>query len=218
VPVAHTAAFLRGFPDATIVWSSSGWQQFLTGTEEILLPIPVSVVQSDVVQRCPFILPAMMELWTYPNSLPVAWQRIQHRLGHRLKTYLPRTKLLRVNGKTHLTQAFRALRDEGLVRQHLVRYHPLLAMSVEVFALARLDRAALTNVLSDLRRVLHAIESYPTDEGYLVRLLGPYQLLDAIINLPVSIRERLGSVHFHTKRHPAPLVRYEYETHDGVSA
>ena len=55
-------------------------------------------------------------------------------------------------------------------------------------------------------------------EVHLVRLLGPYQLLDAIINLPVSIRERLGSVHFHTKRHPAPLVRYEYETHDGVSA
>jgi hypothetical protein len=35
-------------------------------------------------------------------------------------------------------------------------------------------------------------------------------LLDAIINLDPSIRERLSRVHFHTKRHPSPVVRFAY--------
>lgn len=218
VPVAHAEAFAQQLSDARIFWSSSGWQQFLTNAEELLLPIAVTVVESDIVRRCPFIIPAMMELWSYPNSFPATWQRIQHRLGPRLKSYLPRTKVLRVNGKTHLAQAFRALQEEGLVRQHLVRYHPLLASSIEVFAVARFDRAALTSILEELRVVLHAVESYPTSEGYFVRLLGPYQLLDAIFSLPAPIREYFSNIRFHAKRYPTPQVRYTYEAHDGVSA
>jgi hypothetical protein len=43
------------------------------------------------------------------------------------------------------------------------------------------------------------------------RLLGPHRLLDAIIALPVQLRERCAKIYFHTKRHPAPRVRFRYE-------
>src|SRR3954462_9234239 len=93
-----------------------------------------------------------------------------------------------VNGKTHLTQAFALLHKDGLVRQQLIRYHPLLAVSVEVFLLVRLDREDTMHLLEGLRPDLHGIESYPTSDGYWCRLLGPHRLLDAIMNLPVRVR------------------------------
>ncbi len=213
VPVAHVTAFTTSMAGGTIVWSSSGWQQFLTSDEDILLPIPAdAVAQSDLVCQRPFVLPALMELWTYPNTLPLVWQRIHQRLGNRVKEFLPRTKIRYVNGKTHITDAFRCLQAEGLVRQQLIRYHPLLAVSVEVFVMIRLGRSDVQHVLACLRGVLHAIESYPTSDGYWCRLLGPHRLLDAIIKLPGEIRTHLRLVYFHTKRHPTPLVRFAYET------
>jgi hypothetical protein len=198
---------------AQIIWSSSGWQQFLIDTEEILLPVDAeSVSESDLLRRLPFVVPAMMELWRYPNSLPVAWHRIHARLGSQVKTYLPRTKVRYVNGKTHITQAFRLLDKDGLIRQQLIRYHPLLAVSVEVFVLVRLEREDVMRLLEGLRHVLHGIESYPTSDGYWCRLLGPHRLLDAIMNLPARVREQCSLVYFHTKRHPSPMVRFAYET------
>lgn len=212
VPVLQVPAFTASMRGGTIVWSSSGWQQFLTRDEDVLLPIEPDPLENDLVRRCPFIIPAMTELWTYPNSLPVAWHRIHQRLGERIKHFLPRTRIRYVNGKNHITAAFGVLQREGLVRQQLIRYHPLLAVSVEVFVMIRLERAIVQGLLEGLRGVLHAVESYPTGDGYWCRLLGPHRLLDAILRLPSDVRSHLRLVFFHTKRHPTPLVRFRYET------
>lgn len=211
VPVARVSDFITSMAGGTIIWSSSGWQQFLTTEEEILLPVPGTAVETDLVRRSPFVIPALAELYQHPNSLPLAWQRIHQRLGSRVKEYLPRTKIRYVNGKMHLTDAFGVLQREGLVRQQLIRYHPLLAVSVEVFVMIRLERADVQRLLEGLRSVLHAIESYPTNEGYWCRLLGPHRLLDAIMKLPALVRSHLRMVYFHTKRHPTPFVRFAYE-------
>ena len=66
-------------------------------------------------------------------------------------------------------------------------------------------------LLEELRHCLHAVETYPTGDGYFCRLLGPHALLDAIMRLPAAVRERARNVYFHTKRHPAPVVRFRYE-------
>jgi hypothetical protein len=212
VPLGQVSAFTASMAGGTITWSGSGWQQLLTTNEEVLLPVEPDAVETDLIARYPFIIPAMTELWQYPNSLPLVWHRIHQRLGSRVKEYLPRTKIRYVNGKNHITETFNLLQREGLVRQQLIRYHPLLAVSVEVFLMIRLERADVQRLLEALRGVLHAVESYPTTDGYWCRLLGPHRLLDAIINLPASIRSHLRLVFFHTKRHPTPMVRFAYET------
>jgi len=213
VPTALLGRFpklLQSIGKASVVWSSSGWQQLLADNEALLLPMRVNGSGTDLLQRCPFILPAMMELWTYPNSLPLAWHRIHRCLGSSVNRYLRRA-VRQVNGKSHITEAFHLLQKEKLLTQQVIRYHPLLAVSVEVFVLARFGLAELTKLLSSLRRVLHAVETYPTDDGYWCRLLGPHRLLDAILGLSPEERAKLAMVHFHTKRHPTPRVRFQYE-------
>jgi hypothetical protein len=204
---------LAGYPcvRSEVVWSGSGWQRFLHEDAALGIAKPVPVGTSAVTRRLPFVIPAMTELWNYPNSLPLAWARIHRRLGRQLVHYLPRTRIHAVNGKMHVTSAFRVLKEEGLLQQQLIRYHPLLAASVEVFLTVRMTPDDALVFLHRLRPVLHAIETYPTSDGYWCRLLGPHQVLDAIINLPLNIREQLSGVHFHTKRHPSPVVRFRYE-------
>ena len=62
--------------------------------------------------------------------------------------------------------------------------HPLLAASVEVFVLVRMNRDDVAILVEGLRSVLHAVETYPVSNGYWCRLLGPHRLLDAIMLLP----------------------------------
>ncbi|HEY4360276.1 MAG TPA: hypothetical protein VGN17_04885 [Bryobacteraceae bacterium] len=215
VPVSTVFAdVLARYPCARVevVWSGSGWQSFLQDDYALGVTKPVPPGTSDLARRLPFVIPAMLELWTYPNSLPLGWARIRLRLGTSVRQYLPRTRIQYVNGKTHLTAAFRALKEEALLQQQLIRYHPLLAQSVEVFLTARMDHDEVLVFLQRLRPCLHAIETYPMEGGYWCRLLGPHRLLDAIINVPTIERERLSGVHFHTKRHPTPVVRFHYET------
>ena len=209
--VAGFARLVQELGTVRVTWSSSGWQQFAHGDEEFLLPMKEPVRSSELLRRYPFIVPAMAELWAYPNSLPLAWYRIYQRLGENVRRYLPGTTIRHVNGKTHLTDAFGVLRRELLLRQQIIRYHPLLAVSVEVFLLVRMERDDARKFLGCLREVLHAVETYPMEDGYWCRVLGPHRLLDAIINLPPDVRECLGSVYFHTKRHPTPRVGFDYE-------
>src|SRR5262249_49669374 len=59
VPARAGAAFAARVPllgrETRILWSSSGWQQFLIDSEAILLPVLAETVdESDVVQRFPF--------------------------------------------------------------------------------------------------------------------------------------------------------------------
>ena len=214
IPTAHETRVIASLKELACqsyhaVTSGSGWQQFLLSDDEPLeLPIPDKPAANDLLVRCPFVVPAMMESWQYPNSLPILWERIHQRLGTTLRSFLPRTRIHYVNGKGHVNAAFQSLRHEGLIRQHVIRYHPLLAASIEVFVLLNIDRGRLAVFLQELRSCLHAVESYPTSDGYFCRLLGPHKLLDAIITrspIPAS------RVFFHTKRYPTPLVRFSYE-------
>ena len=187
--------------------SGSGWQQFLLDQHDPLtLPIPERQEHSDVLQKTPFVVPALMESWRYPNSLPVMWQRISTTLGNSVRSFLPRTRLHPVNGKTHITATFRALEAQGLVRQQIIRYHPLLAASIEVFLTLKLGREELATFLDGVRSSLHAFECYPTTDGYFCRLLGPHRLLDVLTDpLPFPA----DMILFHTKRSPG--VRFAYE-------
>lgn len=214
VPDGVVFATFKLFPcaSAAVVWSESAWQQFLVDDEPITLPVRTGVLDASVLRESPFLVPAVAEMHHYPNSLPLAWHRIHQSLGGRLRQFLPRTRIRYVNGKNHLTKAFALLKERGIFVQHLIRYHPLLAQSVEVFVRAQMERDALTALLERLRVVLHAVETYPTEDGYWCRLLGPHRLLDAIMHLPAEARACLSGVHFHTKRHPSPVVRFQYES------
>jgi hypothetical protein len=152
--------------------SSSGWQQFLLDDEFVQLPVDITAPCSDVVQRCPIAIPALMESWQHPNSLPLMWARIKQRLGERTKKFLKTMRVKEVNGKMYLSHAFSELRKDQLIRQHIVRYHPLLAASVEVFLQVQMERAGVTALIERLRTDLHAVETYPMTDGYFCRLLA----------------------------------------------
>jgi len=210
----HVLSLLRTFhcDQYEAVWSSTGWQQFLDDEDEVSIPVADPVVPSSVLREYPLVVPVVMEFWRHPNSMPLVWERLRSTLSQRLRFFLPRTKIHYVNGRLHVGAMLRHLQREGLLRQHIIRYHPLLAASVEVFLTLRMDRDDVRGLVEGLRSCLHAVESYPTSDGYLVRLLGPHRLLDAIMMLPSGVRSRAGMVFFHTKRHPAPRVRFAYET------
>jgi hypothetical protein len=192
------------------IGSRSGWQQLLSDEEDIILPVISTTALPDMRRRSPFIVPTAVELWTFPNTLPVAWSRIKDHLGEDVTNYLHSSRTRR-RGKEYLTHALETLRDEGLFCQHLIRFHPLLAESIEVFLHVQLNRDDLAVLLEGLRHCLHGVETYPTANGYWCQLLGPRQLQDAIMHLPVDIRVRISRVYFHAKQ-PAPTVRFQYET------
>lgn len=126
-----------------VVWSGSGWQQFFTADEPVMLPVDGDVPVGDIARRVPLVIPALYESWSYPNSLPALWSRIRERLGERARSFV-RRRVRVVNGKSHVRDAFHALRGEGLVRQHIVRYHPLLSRSVEVFMVISAERSIVS--------------------------------------------------------------------------
>lgn len=215
VPQGHERALSRWAEtvgtDVRVTWTGTPWQQFLTPAVPVTLPLPVTPkIETGLLRRAPMIVPAVMEAWTYPNTLPHAWHRITRRAGNHLPSYMRNATVSRT-GWRHVGAAFEELQQAQLVNQHLVRCHPLLAMSVEVFTEWRLPREVLCNVLEKLRTFLHAVEAYPTGTGHWVRLLGPHRLLDAIANLSATARSACTGFFFHTKRHPAPRVRFAYE-------
>jgi hypothetical protein len=217
VPTAHQASvqsLLRTLPCAEqeILWSSSGWQQFLHADDVIELPTSDEhAMDATLLRSHPFVVPVLMESWQYPNSLPLIWQRTHSTLKEQVRAYLPRTRIHYTNGSSHVTSMYETLHAKGLLRQQLIRYQPLLVASIEVFVDVRMERADLLLFLGDLRSSLHAIETYPTSEGFLCRLLGPYQLFDAVLALPEHVRAQVHRLLFHRKRHPAPPVRFAYE-------
>jgi hypothetical protein len=195
-----------------VVWSGTGWQQFVHAGEPIEIPIAAEVVADRaLLQRHPFLIPVVMESWRHPNSLPLIWDRARSTLQERLRSFLPRTRIHYTNGSSHVTTAFQVLDSEELLRQHIIRYHPLLAASIEVLLDIQVGRTDLLVLLEGWRSLLHAVETYPTPDGFFCRLLGPHRLIDAMLGLPESLRSRIRRLLFHTKRHPATRVRFAYD-------
>jgi hypothetical protein len=89
VPIMHQRAIEQVFRDAlerpTVVWSSSGWQQFLDPKVDIDLPSDTFRLDGDtsLLVRHPLIVPVVMESYQHPNSMPDLWERI---CGHRLQS------------------------------------------------------------------------------------------------------------------------------------
>lgn len=218
VPASHQRAAnalfaTLGAQQSDVVWSGSGWQQFVRPFADITIPQPIiqQTVDEELLRRHPLVAPVLMEVWRYPNSMPMIWWRIRHHVPEKLQAYLPGQRVYPVNGKRHVRDALQALSTAGLISQHLVRYHPLFTGRTEVFLLATLDKRALVALLERLRDVLGAIETYPTSDGYFCRLLGSYELIDRLMTLAPADRAALRIMCWHTKRHPGPTVRFRYE-------
>ena len=80
--------------------------------------------------------------------------------------------------------------NDASIRLWSVERSVASAANTEVFVSASLNRHDLAEMLTSLRAWLRAIESYPTSTGYLCRLPGPHELIDAIMRLPPDVRER----------------------------
>ncbi len=217
VPVLQQRAAITYFESLgsarwEVLWSGSCWQEFVHPDEALSMPSSATLMaDSELLRAYPLVVPVMMESWRYPNSMPMIWERVKQRLAHRdLRAHLPHRRVHVINGKTHVKRAFDLLSAQGLLAQHVVRCHPLLNGSVKLFVRINGDRVTTLRLLTGLRRFLHAIETYPTVDGYFCRLLGHYDLLYALMHLPEEDRSLLRVVCVHTKRYPAPTMHFAY--------
>jgi hypothetical protein len=216
VPALHQQRATLEFAElpaahVSVLWSGSGWQEFIDPVKAFALPTPATSVGADpaFVRRHPLVVPVLMESWQYPNSMSMMWARMRQRDPARLRYYV-RGRLHLVNGMLHVRDAYNALSAAGMVHQQVVRYHSLLESCIEVF-LTVASRDALLGLVRELRDVLRAVEAYPLSHGYLCRLLGLYELMDRVMLLPPDVRQALRVLYFHTKRHPSPRVAFAYE-------
>lgn len=211
VPFSHQRALAATWRrrNVVVIWSGTGWQQFLARGDPIAIPRLPKDAMVTLVARDPFIVPVMAESWEYPNSMRSIWDRAEQRLGLHLREYLRRTPHRRVDGKRVVGAAFAALGRERLILQHVIRCHPLLSANIEVFVNITGSREHAVAMLESLRAHLHAIETYPTGQGFLCRLLGAHTIFHALITLPQAQRSTIAFLCCHTKRHST--VRFQYE-------
>lgn len=215
VPVSQqrrAAALFAALPSGpvSVLWSGSGWQSCLGPDEEFTLPVQPThfKVDDQLLRRHPLVVPVLMELWQYPNSMSAVWFRIRARDGPRLRSYVHGPTHV-VNGMLHVRDACHTLSGSGLVTGHVLRYYPLLQGCIEVF-LTVSNREVLLRLVRELRLWVRAVETYPLAEGFFCRLLGVYQLMDAMMTLAPELRQCLRVLFFHTKRHPSPRVMFAY--------
>lgn len=206
VPDEHREHFSSHAGDATIIWSSSGWQSFLPDT--FSLPTTTGVVAS-ILTSLPLAVPVVLEGWGVQRSMHSLWVHIKARLDGSLRRLVGK-RLYPVNGKSHVQQTYHALTTAGLFRQTVIRHHPLLRANVEVFAHCIGSRDEATAFLTSLGSVLRCVDAYPTNDGYFLRLLVHPAGLESISDHPD--RERL-SIAFVCRSHlEAPRVRFAYES------
>jgi hypothetical protein len=76
------------------------------------------------------------------------------------------------------------LNDHGLLRQHIVRYHPWLSDSVEVFVLLKNNNGWLAELTEAIRAGSAAIEMYTGSDGTaVVRVIGHDDVLRTLLGL-----------------------------------
>jgi hypothetical protein len=185
VPAEHKTAILswvRGFPRRT----GSVRSYFSSCGRQVAHFTRDSVARSDsawrstdapaLLSRVPLIVPTIFESWDRRSTLPQVWRRIHERLGTSARDYLPRTRVCRVNGKAHVKQSLAVLQEQGLFLQYLVRHRELWRTHVELLVLAK------TSLRDELERngaVL--IEEYTAGDSALLRVVGPWSVLDTLM-------------------------------------
>jgi hypothetical protein len=191
-------------------WSSSGWQQFPASEERLSVPqgCPPNC-DDDLLRKHPLLVPVVIETYRYPNTMPQIWQRIREQLGPLVRQYV-RGRVLQFNGKAHVHRSYHVLQERKLVQQHVIRYQALVAANIEVFLEVRGTADEVLGFLEGLRDAVHAIETYAIADGYLVRLLGHYELLDRVMTLPTGSYEYVRMLGINTKRHLTPTVTFDY--------
>jgi hypothetical protein len=84
VPAAQQASVAAAWSrhrGVRVVWSGTGWQQFVLPGTPLSLPLPSSHADVTVLMRHPFVVPVMAESWRHPNSMGMMWARASKRLG-----------------------------------------------------------------------------------------------------------------------------------------
>jgi hypothetical protein len=201
VPVAHHEAvleFLHDFAgaDQRAIPTGEGLQDL-----PVLGTLPPAVGEAPVctalLREFPLVVPVIFEGWNRRTSLPQLWRSVDQRLGSQLREYVPRR---RREPTSPVTAAYERLTQEGLFRQHTIRYTAFVPDSVEVLAIV-----ADPSILGALRLHAVSIEEY-AGSPVVVRLVGTSSLLEAFLSLPAGAVQ----LYFVHKR-DCPCVRFCYE-------
>lgn len=217
IPTAHRSQIARRVAGLRHVWTGDGWQTIadlhraldVVGRpvphDGTLQPVP-RVTPATLLAECPFAVPVLFELLRERRSMEALWRSIHARLGARTWSYFSRrTRRWLGNGKVYVQQAYTALNEHGVIRQHIVRYQPLAEHTIEVFLHS--DDPNVGTLLEAIGRVCPVLERYPTTAGgYLVRVRGDHRLLQRLVSTKVRcawwfIRDDL----------PGPAVAFAYE-------
>jgi len=169
--------------DVTIITTGDGWQTFAQPS-----PVPRSSAATkdarDLLEHYPLIIAVIFEALETRKSYPALWEAICQRLGDQVWEYLPRfSRRLPHNGKQHVRDAFRLLTNAHLVQQHVIRYTPLSATSIELFLLVN---AQCEDILASLPTAVE-IEVFTGHETSLVRIHAPLACLTTIFSATLAL-------------------------------
>lgn len=221
VPIAHLAQVLallevlrheEWCSDVVMVRTWSGTQHLdscrhLDGGEHRSLPIAGSLLAQQ-----PLVVPVIAESWNQNVTLPSLWTAIHGRLGASIRSYLPRRRLLLVNGKRYVRDAYQALTDAGLFRQQVVRRTDLLPDQVEFVIVGFRMSDRFLELVASLRAIAAMIETYwIVDGGALLRVAGPARLLEVLLagiaDMPVDVAVMVVD----RGRSRIPVGRFRYD-------
>ncbi|MDQ6891098.1 MAG: hypothetical protein M3167_00250 [Acidobacteriota bacterium] len=137
-----------------------------------------------LLRRHPLVVPVLAECWNHDATLPGLWRAIYGRLGTGVRAYLPRQRLLRVNGKQHVRAALQALLDAGLFRQQILRRVRSPESSVECLLVGTAAGDRLVELIAALRETATTTETYWSAQGaVLVRVTGTPAVLQLLLEL-----------------------------------
>ena len=221
VPTAHRKAVMNLVRECqragwctvvTSTWSASGWQELRGSTENALTTIPVGF--DAVLREYPLVVPAIVESWNHGESLAAVWTGITEHISERLRAYLCQGRIYRVNGKTHVRDAYQVLSDRGLFRQYIVRYQAWATESLEVFLFLQGATEWIAELQEALRPSAAVIETFTADDGTaLVRAVGHDTLLHVILGLHRESRAYVTQIFVrnpHEERGAAVRFCYEF--------
>jgi hypothetical protein len=195
-----------------VLRSQSGWQHF-SRCGHHLLSQSVGVVPEErvLLRQHPLVVPVIAEAWNHDATLPLLWQRIDARLGRRVREYLPHRRVLHTNGKHHTRAACLGLAAAGLFRQQLVRFLPEAKEGIEVLLMDRDLTDHMVELLEELHGIARVSETYADRDGTIVeRVLGSSAVLDAIIRTTGTLGSS-ARIFLVDKRSGSREVRFCYE-------
>ena len=180
VPLVHREAVVQFLHDfggehPVLISTSEGVQDLpLLGAAPVVAAAPPS---TEVLRTFPLVVPVIFEGWNRRTSLPALWRRVDERLGSQLREYVPRRHR---ETTSPVTTAYARLTEEGLFRQHTIRYSAFVRDAVEVLAIV-ID----PTILAVLRSHVVSMEEY-AGSPLVVRVVGTSSLLAALLSLPAG--------------------------------